>query len=268
MRRLKLEKPLAFFDLETTGANIAEDKIVTYAVLIMYPNGTQTSFSGKLNPGRPISPEATKVHGISDDDIKDCPLFKEVAGDLFNSLKDCDLAGYNSDMFDIPLLSQQLFECGYKWPSPDTKTIDACTIFKVMNPRTLSAAFKYYVGSDLEDAHDAVADNNATFQILYCQLNAHNELPDDVAGLSEFCAQGRQRLDLTGKFSKNSDGDYIFNFGQHKGKKITDEHLRYLDWMIYKANFHWDTTEWAKKIYDEITGNFYKDLSPRWERSK
>lgn len=268
MRRLKLEKPLAFFDLETTGANIAEDKIITYAVLIMHPDGAQTSFSGKLNPGRPIRSEATKVHGISDDDIKDCPFFNEVAGDLFNKLKDCDLAGYNSDMFDIPLLSQQLFECGYKWPLPGTKTIDVCTIFKIMNPRTLSAAFKYYVGGDLENAHDAEADNSATFSILFHQLNKHSELPDDVSGLSEFCAQGRQRLDLTGKFSKDADGDYIFNFGKHKGEKITEKNLNYLTWMIDKANFHWDTTEWAQKIYNEISGNFYKDLLPTWERSK
>jgi len=238
---LNLSKPLAFFDLETTGTDISKDRIVQMFFIKLFPDGREEERPYLINPGIPIPPDSSKVHGIYDNDVKDCKTFEMVAGELFEWLASCDLAGYNSDRFDIPLLSEEFKRAGISFPEEGTKTVDVFKIEKKVNSRTLSETYKRYTGRALDGAHDASADTRATKEILIHQLNSHVELPRDVAELSDIFNEGI--VDLAGKLIK-INGVICFNFGKHKGLPVS-EHQDYVDWML-DHDFPSDTKEKLK----------------------
>ena len=189
--QLNLKNPIVFFDLETTGVNIATDRIVEISYLKVYPNGKEECKTLRINPGIPIPPESTAVHGISDADVANCPTFKEVAKTIAREIEGCDLAGYNSNRFDIPLLVEELLRAGVDIDLSKRKMIDVQTIFHKMEQRTLSAAYKFYCDKDLNDAHTAEADTRATYEVLKSQLDRYENLPNDVAALAEFSTHNK-----------------------------------------------------------------------------
>lgn len=231
---LNLRNPIIFFDLETTGVDIMSDRIVELSLIKVYPNGTEEVKSRRLNPERPIPAEATKVHGITDDDVKDAPTFKQVAKDLARIFEGCDVAGFNSNRFDIPLLEEEFLRAGVDFDFSKRRFIDVQTIFHKMEQRTLIAAYKFYCGKDLTDAHSAEADTRATYEVLKAQLDRYPNLENDVAFLSEFSSHNKN-VDLAGRIIYNDDKVEIFNFGKHKGKSVEEvlkKEPSYYGWMM------------------------------------
>lgn len=231
---LNLRNPIIFFDLETTGVDIMSDRIVELSLIKVYPNGTEEVKSRRLNPERPIPAEATKVHGITDDDVKDAPTFKQVAKDLARIFEGCDVAGFNSNRFDIPLLEEEFLRAGVDFDFSKRRFIDVQTIFHKMEQRTLIAAYKFYCGKDLTDAHSAEADTRATYEVLKAQLDRYPNLENDVAFLSEFSSHNKN-VDLAGRIIYNDDNVEIFNFGKHKGKPVEEvlkKEPSYYGWMM------------------------------------
>lgn len=180
---MNLRNPLVFFDLETTGINIVKDRIVELSYVKVFPNGNEESKTMKINPEMPIPKESTAIHGITDEDVKDCPTFKEIAKSLAAQIEGCDLAGYNSNRFDIPLLAEEFLRAGVEIDLNRRKFVDVQTIFYKMEPRTLSAAYKFYCNKSLENAHTAHADTMATYEVLQAQLDRYPELQNDI----KFC---------------------------------------------------------------------------------
>ena len=233
---LKLSKPICFFDLETTGIDITKDRIVEISILKVYPNGNKESKTWKVNPTIPIPPTASAVHKITDEMV-------------YDMIKGADLAGYNSDRFDIPLLAEEMCRAGIDFSLGKSVTIDVQTIFHKMEQRTLSAAYKFYCGKDLNDAHSASADTNATYEILKAQLDRYDELENDIKKLSDFTSR-KQAVDFAGFIAYNDKGEEIFTFGKHKGKRITDVLLNepgYFGWL-QNADF----PLYTKKILSDI----------------
>ena len=191
--QLNLKNPLVFFDLETTGIDIVKDRIIEISYVKVFPNGKEESKTMRINPGMPIPPASTAIHGITDDDVKDCPLFKNVAKQLAAQIEGCDLAGYNSNRFDIPLLAEEFLRAGVDIDLTRRKFIDVQTIFYKMEQRTLAAAYKFYCQKSLENAHTAAADTMATYEVLKAQLDRYPELKNDVTFLSEFSSFTKQR---------------------------------------------------------------------------
>ncbi len=231
---LNLRNPIIFFDLETTGVDIMSDRIVELSLIKVYPNGTEEVKSRRLNPERPIPAEATKVHGITDEDVKDAPTFKQVAKDLARIFEGCDVAGFNSNRFDIPLLEEEFLRAGVDFDFSKRRFIDVQTIFHKMEQRTLIAAYKFYCGKDLTDAHSAEADTRATYEVLKAQLDRYPNLENDVAFLSEFSSHNKN-VDLAGRIIYNDDKVEIFNFGKHKGKPVEEvlkKEPSYYGWMM------------------------------------
>ena len=183
--QLNLANPIVFFDLETTGVNISKDRIVEISILKVSPNGKEESKTRRINPGIPIPPEATAIHGIGDEDVKDCPTFKEVAKSLAAQIEGCDLAGFNSNRFDIPLLAEEFLRADVNIDLTKRKFVDVQTIFHKMEQRTLSAAYKFYCDKNLEDAHSAAADTVATYEVLKAQLDRYPELKNDRSGANQ-----------------------------------------------------------------------------------
>ena len=232
---LNLRNPLIFFDLETTGVNAAKDKIVEISYIKVYPNGKEESNTIRINPGRHIPEEATAVHHITDDDVKNCPSFKDVAKDLSRVFEGCDIAGFNSNRFDLPLLVEEFLAAGVNIDMTKRKFIDVQTIFHKMEQRTLVAAYKFYCGKNLEDAHSADADTRATYEVLKAQLDRYPSLQNDVDFLSEFSTQNKN-VDFAGRIIYNDKNVEVFNFGKHKGCPV-EEVFRtidrgYYDWMM------------------------------------
>lgn len=247
--KLNIKNPIIFFDLETTGINVAEDRIVELSYIKVYPNGKEESETIRVNPGIPIPKEATALHGISDADVADAPVFKEIAKHISRVFEGCDLAGYNSDRFDIPLLAEEMIRADAKFDVSRRSMIDVQTIFHKMEQRTLSAAYKFYCGKTLENAHSAGADTRATYEVLQAQLDRYPDLPNDVAALSEFSSYNRN-VDFAGKMVYDENGCEIFNFGKYKGQKVPDVFRKdpsYYDWMM-KGVFTLNT----KKILTEM----------------
>ena len=199
---LNLRNPLIFFDLETTGVNAAKDKIVEISYIKVYPNGKEESNTIRINPGRHIPEEATAVHHITDDDVKNCPSFKDVAKELSRVFEGCDIAGFNSNRFDLPLLVEEFLTAGVNIDMTKRKFIDVQTIFHKMEQRTLVAAYKFYCGKNLEDAHSADADTRATYEVLKAQLDRYPSLQNDVNFLSEFSTQNKN-VDFAGRIIYN-----------------------------------------------------------------
>lgn len=221
MTNLNLSKPICFFDLETTGINVATDRIVEIALLKVHPNGNKESKSFLVNPGMKIPKQSSDIHGITDEKIANEPSFKELAPQVLDFIKGCDLGGYNSNRFDIPLLAEEFLRNDFDFDFSKHKSVDVQVIFYKMEPRTLTAAYKYYCDKDLVNAHAAEADTLATYEVLEAQIAKYPELKGDMNFLSEFSSHNKNR-DLAGMIGENEDGEATFNFGKHKGKKVTD----------------------------------------------
>lgn len=246
---LKLHKPICFFDLETTGLNVGKDRIVEISVLKVFPNGNKESKTLRVNPEIPISEESSSIHGITYEHIKDEPTFKEIAPQIWEMMRDSDLAGYNSNRFDIPLLAEEFLRNGIEFDVDKHKCVDVQAIFFKKEPRDLSSAFKFYCNRELENAHSAEADVDATYEILKAQLGKYTDLENDIHFLSEFTIQ-RKTADLAGFLGFDSENDEIFNFGKHKGKKVIhvfEQDQGYYGW-IQNADFPMYTKKVLTKI--------------------
>ena len=232
--KLKLTKPLCFFDLETTGINITNDRIVEIAILKIHPNGKEESHRWLVNPEMPIPPEVTKVHGISDADVVDAPTFKQLAKEIHNIIKDSDLGGYNSNKFDIPLLAEEMLRAEVDFDMKNRVSIDVQNIFHKMEQRTLSAAYQFYCDKNLEDAHSAEADTLATYEVLKAQIEKYDELENNAKFLADF-SERKKTADFAGFIFYDKDGDEAFSFGKHKGRKveeILEEEPGYFGWIL------------------------------------
>jgi DNA polymerase III subunit epsilon len=244
---LNLTKPIAFFDLETTGLNIVTDRIVEISIIKVMPNNSTVIKTQRFNPTIPISPYATNVHGIKDEDVKDCPTFASQAKIIANFLNDCDLSGYNSIKFDIPMLIEEFYRAGINFDIKNHSIIDVQNIFHKMEQRTLVAAYKFYCGKDLMNAHSAESDAMATYEVLKEQLNRYIDttytdkkgnvikpIINDIKALSDF-SYHTNNVDLAGKIIYDENNIEIFNFGKHKGKpveEVFEKEPSYYDWMI------------------------------------
>ncbi|CAM3934774.1 3'-5' exonuclease [Flavobacterium branchiophilum] len=235
---LKLNKPLCFFDLETTGTDIGKDRIVEISIFKVYPNGNKESKTWLVNPTVMIPAQTTAVHGITNEQVANEPTFKELAPLIHNMIKDADLGGYNSDRFDIPLLAEEMLRAGLDFDMKNKVSIDVQTIFHKMEERTLSAAYKFYCGKSLENAHSAEADTMATYEILKAQLDRYPELENDAKFLSGFTTR-KKIADFAGMIAFDKDDEEIFTFGKHKGvkvEKVLDSEPGYFSW-IQNADF-------------------------------
>lgn len=231
---LSLKKPIIFFDLETTGTNILIDRIVEVSYIKVMPSGAETERTIRVNPGMPIPAEATAVHHITDDDVKDKPTFRQIAQELANEFQGADLAGFNSNRFDIPMLMEEFIRAGVNVDLSRRKFVDVQTIFHKMEQRTLTAAYKFYCGKDLTEAHSANADTRATYEVLKAQLDHYPTLQNDIEYLSEFSSQNKN-VDLMGRIIYNADHKEVFNFGKYKGQLVEDVFRRdtgYYSWMM------------------------------------
>ena len=246
---LKLTNPIVFFDLETTGINIAKDKIVEISVLKVMPNGKEEQKTIRVNPEMHIPEQASAIHGIYDDDVKDCPTFKEIAKDLARYIEGCDLGGYNSNRFDIPLLAEEFLRVDVDFDMRKRKFVDVQTIFHKMEQRTLSAAYKFYCGKNLEDAHTAEADTRATYEVLMSQLDRYPELQNDVAFLADYSSFNKN-VDFAGRMVYDDKGVEVFNFGKYKGMSVSDVLKRdpgYYSWIL-NSDFTLNTKATLTKI--------------------
>ncbi|MFT7052110.1 MAG: DNA polymerase-3 subunit epsilon [Psychroserpens sp.] len=232
--QLNLNKPICFFDLETTGINITNDRIVEISILKVHPNGKEETYTKRVNPTVPIPPEVTLVHGISDEDIADAPTFKDISKEVYQMIKDCDLGGFNSNRFDIPVLAEEMLRSEVDFDMKNMQSIDVQTIFHKMEQRTLSAAYKFYCDKNLEDAHSAEADTLATYEVLKAQLDRYAELENDSNFLAEFSSR-KKFADFAGFIIYNKEGIECFSFGKHKGKLVTevlDKEPGYFGWLL------------------------------------
>ena len=235
---LKLHKPLCIFDLETTGTNIGKDRIVEICILKVNPDVSRESKTWLINPEMPIPAEASAVHGIYDKDVEGAPTFKEAAPKIMEMLSGADLGGFNSNRFDVPLLAEELLRAGIDFDLSKFKLIDAQVIFHKMEPRNLTAAYKFYCEKDLEGAHSAEADTLATFEVIDAQVGKYEELPKDINGLSEFSFHNKF-ADLAGFIAFNENKEEIFTFGKYKGqsvKEVFQKDIGYFGW-IQNADF-------------------------------
>ena len=258
MAQLSLKRPIIFFDLETTGTDHGKDRIIELALIKINPNGTRDKYVKRVNPGMPIPPDSTAIHGIKDEDVKDAPLFKHIAHDLFNWMKGSDLGGYNSNKFDIPLLAEEFLRVGIAIDFTERMMVDAQQIFFKMEARTLAAAYQFYCGKELTNAHSAEADIEATIEVLEAQLDRYEALGTEVKKLHEV-SNAEPMVDYARRMVMK-DGHPIFNFGKYKGRKVEDifnEEPQYYDWMM-QADFPLHTKQ---KISDILNAMKLKKLT-------
>ena len=252
--RLNLKRPLVFFDLESTGTNVQEDRICQLAVIKIMPDGSRMVIDRMLNPTIPIPTAASAIHGITDEMVKDCQTFADRAILIYNFLKDCDIAGYNSNDFDIPLLMAEFARVGLTWDVTDVLFLDASVIFKRQHPRNLAAAYKTYCNKEMGEgeAHNAKNDILATEEVFFAQLEQHDDLPQTIEELALYCNYDKVRCDVARRFTLDENGQYVFTFGKHKGRlaKLEPE---FLEWMLgVKQNFMPDTKDICYKILNEL----------------
>lgn len=246
---LQLNKPIAFIDLETTGVNLGLDRIVEIAIIKILTDGTRIVKRKLINPGIPIPPASSEVHGITDEMVKDAPVFKQVAQELKQMLDGCDLAGYNSNRFDIPLLMEEFLRAGVEVDMRNRKLLDVQNIFHKMEPRTLSAAYKFYCGKVLDGAHSAEVDASATHEILEAQLEKYPELGTNIDSILKVIGED-QIVDFARRFIMEN-GTEVFNFGKFKGRPVSDvlkAEPQYYDWMM-KGDFPQHTKQKLTEIY-------------------
>ena len=247
--KLNLTKPIVFFDLETTGVNIGTDRIVEISILKVFPNGNKESKTWLVNPEIEIPQEASDIHGITNEQVVTEPTFKELATKVSEMIADSDLAGFNSNRFDIPLLAEELMRAGIDFDMKTRKAIDVQVIFHKKEQRTLSAGYQFYCGKELEGAHGAEADTNATYEILLAQLEKYDDIENSVDALSEFSTHGK-RADFAGFILMNDEDKEIFSFGKYKGRTVEEvlkENPGYNNW-IQNADF----PLYTKKVLREI----------------
>lgn len=252
---ISLKNSLAIFDIEATGLSITTDRIVEIAIVKINPDGSKTEFLKRVNPEIPIPKEVSEIHGIYDEDLKDKPTFKEILPELEAFLADADFAGYNSNKFDLPMLAEEMLRAGSQFDLSSKKHIDVQNIFHKMEQRTLIAAYQFYCGKDLENAHSALADAEATWEVLDAQIKKYNDLSNDVDFLSEFSQYGDlERVDFAGRLAYNKKKEIVYNFGKQKGKTI-EEVLKaepgYYGWMM-DADFPLYTKACLKKEMERI----------------
>lgn len=251
--QLNLTRPLIFFDLETTGVNIHTDRIVEISCVKVQPDGSHTEYVQRVNPEIPIPSAATAIHHISDEDVKDQPRFADIAPGLLRAFDDCDIAGFNSNKFDIPLLMKEFERVGIQFSLKGRRLVDVQTIYHRLEQRTLGAAYRFYCGKSLDDAHSAMADTLATYEVLKAQLDHYpenEEFGNDIDKLARFSIQGGN-IDLGGRLSRDPEGEAVFNFGKYKGRRVADVFRRepsYYAWMM-QGDFAKDTKDIITEIF-------------------
>ncbi len=251
---LKLEKPLAFLDLETTGVNVSKDKIVEIAIIKINPDSSKEEYNKRINPEIPIPIETSEIHGIYDFDVINSPNFKAVSIEIEDFIKGCDLGGFNSNKFDIPLLVEEFYRCNIDIKIEERKLIDVQNIFHKMEQRTLVAAYQFYCNKDLTNAHSALADTAATLDVFMAQLEKYESLENNIDFLHDFSIQGLKTLDFAKRIAIDKDNNYLINFGKHKGKKVSDvfkSEPSYYSW-IQSGDFTTNTKLCFKKIWNEF----------------
>jgi len=240
MQNLNLDRPLVCFDLETTGVDVQKDRIVQIALIRVEPGGERRTYSTLVNPQRPIPPEASAIHGIRDEHVRNAPSFSQIRTDVEEFLDGADLAGFNMVRFDLPLLEAEIRREGGRFDARDRRLLDAMHIFHKMEPRNLEAAVRFYCDRELEGAHSAEADASATLDVLDAQLGRYESLPRDAAALHAFCNPGHDRfVDRTRKFRWNDQDEAVFAFGKHEGRSLKEmvanpKDRGYLEWMLGK----------------------------------
>ncbi len=247
---LNLKNPLIFFDLETTGTDTIHDRIVEISYLKVHPNGKEEVKTKRINPEIPIPPSASAIHGIYDDDVNDCPTFKQIARSLAVQMEGCDLAGFNSSRFDIPLLAEEFLRAGVDIDFSKRKMIDVQIIFHKKEQRTLEAAYRFYCDKELTDAHSAEADTLATYEVLKAQLDKYSDLENDIEKLASEFSFFNDNVDLAGRIIRNEHGIEVFNFGKHKGKSVAEvlkHEPSFYAWMM-DADFALNTKQVLTKI--------------------
>ncbi|MBQ5614544.1 MAG: 3'-5' exonuclease [Tidjanibacter sp.] len=247
--KLNLKRPIVFFDLETTGVDISHDRIVEIAVVKVEPSGDKEVKVRRINPGMPIPPAATAVHGITDEDVKDSPRFEQIARSLYAFIEGCDLGGYNSNKFDVPMLAEEFLRAGVEVDFKNRKFVDVQTIFHKKEQRTLSAAYMFYCGKELENAHSASADTLATYEVLEAQLDRYPDLENDINFLAEYTSRDRS-VDYAGRIMLDDNDCEVFAFGKYKGQSVAEVFRKepsYYDWMM-KGDF----PLYTKRVITEI----------------
>lgn len=253
MAQLSLSRPIVFFDLETTGLNPATDRIVEIALVKLKPGGTRDIWVKRINPGRPIPAETTAIHGICDDDVKDAPVFKQVAKEIHAWIKGCDFGGYNCTRFDLPLLVEEFLRAGVNVDFSACKMVDVQKIFFKMEQRTLAAAYRFYCGKTMENAHSAEGDTNATIEVLEAQLDHYEELEAGVDMLHDFLCDAEPCVDYA-RTMVQRDGRILFNIGKYKGQGVEDVFTKdpsYYDWMM-KSDFTLHTKQKISEILNSM----------------
>ncbi|MGV3595035.1 MAG: exonuclease domain-containing protein [Sediminibacterium sp.] len=246
--KLQLTRPLAFIDLETTGVNISLDRIVEIAIVKINPDGTQQVKRKLINPMMPIPKGASDVHGITDDMVKDAPVFKQVANEIKQFIDHCDIGGYNSNRFDIPMLIEEFLRVGIDFSTDGRKLVDVQKVFHMMEQRTLSAAYKFYCQKTLDGAHSAEVDATATWEVLEAQVERYPQIGNTVESIVKFTGED-DIVDFARRFVREN-GVEVFNFGKHKGKPVTQvlkEEPQYYDWMM-KGDFPMNTKQKLTEI--------------------
>jgi DNA polymerase-3 subunit epsilon len=232
--KLQLTRPIIIFDLETTGINLTEDRVVEISLIKVMPDGKTETKTRRINPEMHIPEQATAIHHITDEDVKNEPTFKQVAKSLAKIFEGCDIAGFNSNRFDIPMLDQEFQRADVDFDFSKARFVDVQTIFHKKEPRNLVAAYRFYCGKDLENAHSATADTQATYEVLLAQLERYEDLPTTVDKLSDFSSQNRN-VDFMGRLIYDEKGREIINFGKYKGKvaeEVLKKDLGYYGWIM------------------------------------
>ncbi len=247
--KLNLVKPIIFFDLETTGTDFSKDRIVEICYIKVYPDGREVEYTKRINPEMHIPEGASAVHGIYDADVKDCPTFREVAREIANEFEGCDVAGFNSNRFDLPMLAEEFLRAQVDIDLSRLRAIDVQVLYHKREPRTLSAAYKFYCGENLEDAHSALADTRATYHVLKAQLDHYDDMPNDIEALSKE-SSFTNNVDFAGRIVYDENGREVFNFGKYKGMPVDavlDRDPSYYGWMM-NGDFSLNTKQVLTRI--------------------
>ena len=248
--KLNLKRPIVFFDLETTGVDAAKDRIVEISMVKVMPDGEEIIKTRRINPEMPIPPEATEVHHITDEDVKDCPTFRQIAKSLYQFMEGCDFGGFNSNRFDLPMLVEEFLRVGVDVDFKNRKFVDVQNIFHKMEERTLVAAYRFYCNKDLTEAHSAEADTLATYEVLKAQLDRYDILENSIESLAKFSTRV-ETADYAGRIAYNDKGEEIFTFGKYKGipvRKVFEE----IDPSYYSWLMNGDFPAYTKKVFTEI----------------
>ena len=252
---LQLERPLAVFDLETTGTRIGRDRIVQIGIVRLMPDGKRLPYQTLVNPGMPIPPEASAIHGIYDGDVADAPTLDAIGTEVLELLDDCDLCGFNVLRFDLPFLSEEFYRVGINWDTTKLRVVDAQRIFHKQEPRNLSAALRFYCGKEHDGAHDALADVEATADVLLAQLERYPELPRDIGALGEFSGDRDRAPDAAGKLMYDDRGVVCLSFGKYRGwslENIGRNDPGYMQWLMTKAELPGSTLAIMRGVLSEL----------------